>query len=195
METMTQADVLVNSIMEYVPQVTFVVEQIGQAVNIAKAQYTEEELIETLERTVEVAKFAKEVSNSEAFYKYHLVVISLLVNITDESLLAKFETQSNSVINGIKALKVDESIIVKKGFVKANVLHLAKLYHENQDLFAMYMIMMTRDFNKAVQMKIEERMLKTALIEQTIRMNKFEYLAPVKAITDKLFTIINKVAL
>lgn len=201
-ETLTKSDVLINSIMEYVPQVTFVIEQIGQALNIAKANYSETELEEILTVTVDVAKYAKEVSNSEAFFKYHLIVISLLQNINDMSKLSMFETQSNTVINGIQAIKPDVEQIKAKGFVKATVVKLAKLFKENQDLFALEILNtqmvlnnLITNYNKTRTWTNEELILlmQIAMIEQTIRMNKFTYLSPVANIVNNLLITLNKV--
>lgn len=200
-ETLTKTDMLINSIMEYVPQVTFVLEQIGQAINIAKENYSEAELEEVLKVTVKVAKYAKEVSNSEAFFKYHLIVISLLQNIEDMSKLSMFETQSNKVINGIQALNTSEEDVKAKGWVRATVLQLANLYNTDQDLFAVSMLSMQEILDKIATsyattkvLTNEENIavLRLALVEQTIRMNKYQYLAPVSAIMNNILVTLNK---
>lgn len=190
-------DGYVNSIMENVPQVPFVVEQIGQAINIAKVEYDDKKLVKILENTIEVSKYAKEESKSTQFFKYHLIVISLLKDIKDMTKLKPFETQSNKIVNSIKLMQLDEKEINKKGFVRATALHLMQLFNLDQELFMISIIEIQQELDRLAMVQnlgVEEKLLinQIALIESILRSNRLALNNSIILKFNNLLTTLNK---
>lgn len=132
---MTQAKLLEKSIIEQLPQIPFVIDQVGAAMKWVKEVKDEGEYIKTLKLTLDVAEYATKVSDVN-FYRTHLVIGALLMDIDDAVNSPNFEifkSASNSVEKTLKLLRADTKVVEERGCFKALILHLIELAKTNED--------------------------------------------------------------
>lgn len=131
-------ELLEKSILEKLPQVTFIVDQVGMAMKLAKEKSPEGDYAKNLKGTLNVVNYAAEVSESN-FFKYHLVIASLLGDIPDilsDTSFEPFKTASGATEDAIKNTIVPKETIENLGCFKATSVHLVPLSHNHQDYFA-----------------------------------------------------------
>lgn len=131
-------ELLEKSILETLPQVSFIVDQVGLALKFAEEGLSENDYLKTLESTLKVAQYTAQVSNM-SFYKYHLVIASLICDLPDVMEGEKydvFRTASKSIENTVLKTRVSKELTEKRGCFNALSLHLAAVSRENQDYFA-----------------------------------------------------------
>lgn len=129
------AEILEKSIMELIPAVPYVVDQVGAAINWVKSEKDEGEYLKALRVALKVAEYTARVSNPN-FYKTNLIIASLLSNIPDAINSEKFkifDTASKSVETTLKAITIDPKIQEERGCFKALMLHLVPLLKVDQD--------------------------------------------------------------
>ena len=138
---------LEKALIESVPQIPYVVDQIGFAMKWAKEAQDEGTYYNTIVHALEVAKYVHTVSETN-FYKVHLVIGALLIDIdnpvTDER-FKPFDSASKSVENTLQTLKVDEKAVEDYGCFKAMTMHVVQLAHKDEDCFVIYMLAMLKD--------------------------------------------------
>lgn len=128
---------LEKGILEFLPQIPYVIDQVGEALKWAKEVLPEGEYNKTLKVAYEIARFAKETSNPN-FYKTHLVVASILSNIenaTSDKRFEKFDTASKAVEKALKELVIEQEEIEEKGCFKSILLNLVPLAKKDENLF------------------------------------------------------------
>ena len=81
---------LEKGIIELLPQIPYVIDQVGEALKWVKEELSEGEYNKTLKVAYDVAQYAKEVSDTN-FFKTHLVIASILSNIEDPMADKRFE--------------------------------------------------------------------------------------------------------
>ena len=136
-----EIELLEKSILEKLPQIGFIVDQVGLAMKFAKEELAEGDYIKCLKGTLKVAEYTSKVSEAN-FFKYHLVVASLigdLKNITESEKFEVFKTASGSVEDTINHTVISKDLIEERGCFKAMSIHLVPLSKENQDYFACMM--------------------------------------------------------
>ena len=111
-----------KGIMEMVPQVPYVIDQIGEAMNWVTEEVEEGAQYRVFKTAYEVAQFAKAISEPN-FFKTHLIITSLLSalngDITKKERFAKFDTASKAVEKSWKELKITEEEVEKHGCFKS----------------------------------------------------------------------------
>lgn len=128
---------LEKGILEFLPQIPYVIDQVGEALKWAKEVLPEGEYNKTLKVAYEIAQFAKETSDPN-FYKTHLVVASILSNIEDataDKRFEKFDTASKAVEKALKELVIEQKEIEEKGCFKSILLNLVPLAKKDENLF------------------------------------------------------------
>lgn len=131
-----EIELLEKSILEKLPQVNFVVDQVGLAMKMAKEELSKDDYYKTLVVTSSITDYALKVSEI-GFFKYPLVIASLLADIPNvEEKLEPFKSASGAVENAVLKTRVSEELIKKRGCFKALCIHLVPLSKENQDYFA-----------------------------------------------------------
>lgn len=128
-------ELLEKSILELVPPVPYVVDQIDAAMKWVKEEKEEGEYLKALKTALKVAEYAAKVSNP-SFYKTHLIIASLLSNINEPLVSEKFkifDTASKSVEKTLKAITIDPKLQEEKGCFKALILHMVPLIKTDQD--------------------------------------------------------------
>ena len=133
---------LEKSIIEQLPQIPYVIDQVGEALDWAKEVLDEGEYNRALELTYEVTEFTKSVSNPN-FFKTHYVIATILSNIEgakNNERFAKFDSASKAVEKSLDALVIDPKSIEEKGCFKSIMVHLIPLAKENMELFTIGLI-------------------------------------------------------
>ena len=138
---------LEKALIESVPQIPYVVDQIGFAMKWAKEAQDEGTYYNTIAHALEVAKYVHTVSEAN-LYKVHLVIGASLMDIdnpvTDER-FKPFDSASKSVEKTLQTLKVNEKAVEDYGCFKAMTMHVVQLARKDEDCFVIYMMAMLKD--------------------------------------------------
>lgn len=138
---------LEQSIIEQLPQIPYVVDQVGEALSWAKEALDEGEYNKVAEVACEVAEYTKSVSDPN-FFKVHYVIAYILSNIPsakENERFAKFDSASKSVEKALEALIVSPKNIELYGCFKSVLLKLIPLSKENEELFTIALIGIKHD--------------------------------------------------
>lgn len=142
---------LEKGIIENLPQIPYIVDQVGEAMKWLKEEVDEEKYREYLIKTAKVAEYAHSVSEAN-FYKYHLVIASLLLGLgfdpLTDSKFAIFDSPSKSVEKAFKTLTEDPELVQTRGCFNALSIHLATLAREDQDLLNIILIFILCDLEE-----------------------------------------------
>lgn len=129
------AELLEKSIIELLPPVPYIVDQVGAAMNWVKSEEDEGSYLKALRIALKVAEYTVKVSNPN-FYKSNLIIASLLSNVPNAIENEKFkifDTASKSVEKTLKAITQDPKVQEERGCFKALALHLVPLISLDQD--------------------------------------------------------------
>lgn len=144
---------LEKSIIEMLPQIPYVIDQVGEAFKWAKEELPEGVYYNTLQTALDVAEYTTSISNPN-FYKTHLVVASILSRIEkclEDERFKTFDTSSKAVEKTLKALNVPEDKILERGCFKAILMHLVPLAKEDEEVFAVALIGMKHDLENILE--------------------------------------------
>lgn len=138
---------LEQGIMEYVPQIPFVVDQVVEAINWAREALSEGIYHRTLNIALDVAKYANEVSDPN-FYKTHLLLASILCeidNAENDPRFEKFKSPSQAIEKAIRGITVDDKLVEERGCFKAIAIHLAPMAKTNGEYLTIALIGIKHD--------------------------------------------------
>lgn len=144
---------LEKGIIELLPQIPYVVDQVGEALKWAKEELSEGKYNIVLKIAYDVTQYAKEVSDPN-FFKTHLVIASILVNLENPMADKRFEifdTASKATEKALKDLIMDKKEIENKGCFKALLLHLVLLAKKDENLFATALMGVKNDLEEVTQ--------------------------------------------
>lgn len=194
-----------QGIIEELPQIPYVVDQVDDALKWAKETLSEGDYNKLLKVAYDVTKFVKSISEPN-FFKTHLVVASILSNIPDATTnerFKRFDTASKATENAYNLLNIDPNEIEKHGCFKTTLLHLVPLAKENEDLFAISLIGIKHDLKEIVA-GMEVAGVKTpitapdyitilgyALIMANIRMSNLKLLDRTHTIYNEVLILLN----
>lgn len=136
-----------ESIIEQLPQIPYVLDQVGEALDWVKEELDEGAYNKVLKTTYEVTEFVKSISDPN-FFKTHYVLASILSNIRnakENERFAKFDSTSKSVEKTLDSVTLDRASIEKNGCFKAIMLHIIPLAKKNMDLFTISLISIKQD--------------------------------------------------
>lgn len=140
---------LEESIIEQLPQIPYVIDQVGEAMAWAKEDLDEGEYNKILQVAYEVTEFTKTVSNPN-FFKTHYVIatiLSAIENAKSNERFSKFDSASKAVEKSLDAIVIDPKSIEEKGCFKSVMLHLIPLAKEDMELFTISLIGMKNTLN------------------------------------------------
>lgn len=144
---MTNTEKLEKSLYEVLPQIPYVIDQVGEALKWIKEECKEGEYNKILDTTYEVAQFVAEISNPN-FFKTYLVLASVLSNIKDvmkDERFEKFDTASKATEKAVQGLYVAPEKIEEQGCFKSVLLNLIPLARADENLFAVALIGIKHD--------------------------------------------------
>ena len=142
-----------KGIIESLPQVPYVLDQVGEALDWAKEELDDGDYTKTLKVAYEVTNYVASISDPH-FFKVHYVVATILSYIPDvlkNEKLAKFDSASGAVVNSLKGLIVPPETIENKGCFKGVMLHLIPLAKKNMDLFTISLIGIKNDLQAIIE--------------------------------------------
>lgn len=133
---------LEDSIIQQLPQIPYVIDQVGEALAWAKETLDEGEYNRTLTLTYDVLEFTKSVSDPN-FFKTHYVIATILSNINkvkEDERFAKFDSASKAVEKTLDKIIIEPESIEKYGCFKAIMLHLIPLAKKDIEVFTIALI-------------------------------------------------------
>lgn len=128
---------LEDSIIEQLPQIPYVIDQVDDALKWAKEALNESDYNRMLKVTYDVAEFTKSISEP-AFFKTHYIIASIIgdiENVKKDERFGRFDTASKSVEKTIDLLRIDPKAIEDKGCFTAIAMHLIPLAKKDIDVF------------------------------------------------------------
>ena len=144
------ADVLEKGILEKLPPIPYIVDQVGAAMEWLKSEKEETEYLKALRTALKVTDYTVLNSNVN-FFKTHLIVASLLSGIPEATKNEKFkifDSASKSVEKTLEKIVVDPVAQEKRGCFKSLVLCMAPLVNENQDYLAVMLLGILEDLEE-----------------------------------------------
>ena len=197
---------LKNDILSELPQIEFVIDQVGYAVDWCIEAHDEGKVYHILSTALDVAKYAKEVSERN-FYKTHLVIAALIGDIEgvleDERFSYRYKSSSNVVEKTIRKTTIDPSLTEKRGCFSALSIWLAKLAKEDEDAFvvALYRILHDlkdivvglKDVNSKAPITPQDyiTVLGYAYVMLNLRMTKSSLLDKTRNVFNEVVTLLN----
>ena len=196
---------LEESIIEQLPQIPYVIDQVGEALKWAKEELNEGAYNKALEIAYEVTQYTKTVSDPN-FFKTQYVIATILSNIEnakDSSRFAIFDSASKSVEKALNSLIILPEDVEKIGCFKAIMLHLIPLGKENIELFTVALIGIKHDLLEIIK-GMREAKVKTpitgndyisilgyALVMTNIRMASINMTNGAYKIYNEIFVMLN----
>lgn len=144
---------LEKSIIEQLPQIPYVIDQVSEALTWAKESLDEGDYNSLLELTYDVTEFTKRVSDPN-FFKTHYVIATILSgtetteNIKNDKKFLKFDSASKAVEKTLDLITVSPKELKDKGCFKATLMHLIPLAKTNMELFTINLIGIKHDLEK-----------------------------------------------
>lgn len=201
----SNTEILEKGIIEKLPQIPFVVDQVGHAMSWAKEVYDENNYYKILEFALDVAEYAAKVSEPN-FFKTHLVIAALLIDIEEAEKDSKFEifkSTSNAIEKAVQAVKVDPKLSDERGCFKAISIHAVNLAKESQEYFSVVLYNMLSDLKdivkgmKEVNVKapitVEDyvKVLGYSFVMQNIRLANLNLLNETREVINKIEILLN----
>ena len=199
------ADVLEKSILEKVPQIPYIIDQVGYAIKWVKEVQEEGEYYKTLKFALDVANYAEKVSE-RGYYKTHLVIGALLMDIKDVMRDPKFEnfkTASHVIEDTLAAITINPDWASTYGCFKAISIHVVTLAKENQDYFAILMYNILNELNVILAgmqgakdkapITVEDyvKILGYAVVMKNLKLEKLQFYTPIQEVINSINTILN----
>lgn len=146
-------DLLKRDILAEVPQVPYVLDQVGHAIDWCIEANDEGSVVKVLKTSLDVAKYAKSISEPN-FYKTHLLIASLIGDIDNVKEDAKFEmynTASGIVAKTIDEIIIDKNLIETRGCFNALSIWLTNLARTNEESFVVMLYGILNDLKESIE--------------------------------------------
>ena len=146
-------DLLKRDILAEVPQVPYVLDQVGHAIDWCIEANDEGSVVKVLKTSLDVAKYAKSISEPN-FYKTHLLIASLIGDIDNVKEDAKFEmynTASGIVAKTIDEIIIDKNLIETRGCFNALSIWITNLARTNEESFVVMLYGILNDLKESVE--------------------------------------------
>lgn len=198
-------EIMEKGILEKLPQIPFIVDQVGYAMKWAKEVYDEGAYYKNIEFTLDVAEYATKISQPN-FYKTYLIIGALLMDIPgaiNDTKFEMFKSTSNSVENILNNIIMDPKTNEEYGCFKSVSLHIAKLARTNQEYLAVFLLGILSDLKEIVKgmedVKVKApittedfiKVLGYAFVMQNLRGANLNLLNEVREILNKIDIILN----
>lgn len=194
-----------RAIIEQLPQIPFIIDQVGEAVDWCIEEHDEGITSRILDTSIDVAKYVTKISEPK-FYRTYLVIASLIGDIPDvltKERFEKFKSASGIIEKTIKSIVVDPKLIEERGCFNALSIHLATLARTNEEALnvVLYGILYdVKDITEGLK-KIEQKapitpqnyitILGYAYVLSNLRMANLNLLNDTKMILNEISIILN----
>ena len=198
-------ELLEREIREILPQIPYVIDQVGAAMDWVKSEQDEGSYIKTLQFVRDVAAFTTKVSNPN-FYKTHLVIAALLMDLDNPLHNEKFnvfKSASNSVENSLNELRIDPKLSEERGCFKSVTIHVSQVARKSQELFTILMYNILHELEEIIG-GMEEAGVKTPItaadyikvlgyagVMANLRMSNLEYSDVTRSVVNKIEVLLN----
>ena len=198
-------ELLEREIREILPQIPYVIDQVGAAMDWVKSEQDEGSYIRTLQFVRDVAKFTTKISNPN-FYKTHLVVAALLMDLDNpvqNEKFSAFKSASNSVENSLNSLRIDPKLSEDRGCFKAVTIHVSQVARKSQELFTILMYSILHELKEIIG-GMEEAGVKTPItaadyikilgyagVMANLRMANLEYSDATRSVVNEIEVLLN----
>lgn len=197
---------LEQSILGELPQIPFVMDQVGAALDWAQSELTEGEYNRMLDTAWSVTLYVKSISEP-AFFKTHLVIAAILSFLKDpkeNEKFKQFDTASKSIEKDLDKISILPKDIEDRGCFKAIMLNLIPLAKENQELFSVALIGIKHDIlaitegmkkanvNSPITPQDYITILGYSLVMANIRMSNLSLLNKTYEIYNEIEVLLNK---
>lgn len=138
---------LEKSILEELPQIPYVLDQIDGALKWAKEVLSEGGYNNMLDIVYDTVKYVHTISEPN-FFKVHYIIAVILTNIINadkDERFQKFDSASKAVEKAYRALVINPEDIEKDGCFKTVLMHLVPLAKGNIELFTIGLIGIKHD--------------------------------------------------
>jgi hypothetical protein len=198
-------DLLKRDILAEVPQVPYVLDQVGHAIDWCIEANDEGSVVKVLKTSLDVAKYAKSISEPN-FYKTHLLIASLIGDIDNVKEDAKFEmynTASGIVAKTIDEIIIDKNLIETRGCFNALSIWLTNLARTNEESFVVMLYGILNDLKESIEglKAVNEKapitpedyvqILGDAYVLSNLRMSNLSLLDSTREIINQISIILN----
>ncbi len=155
---------LEQNIIEKLPQIPYIIDQVGKAMEWAKEELTEGEYNKAIAVATDVTLYVKAISEPN-FFRTHLVIASILSYIPEvlkKEKFAFFDTASKAVEKTLKAITIDPKLIKERGCFKSVLLTMAPLAKQNEDYMAVMLYAIYHELKEILE-GMEEANIKTPI--------------------------------
>ena len=197
--------ILKQAILEEVPQIPFIVDQVGFALKLCIEYHDKGVVVKVLEAALDVAKYVRSISEPN-FYRTHLLVASLIgdiPNILEDERFNIFKTASQSVEKTIRKIIIDEKLTEERGCFNAITMHLTQLALEDEECMVIMLYGILHDLQEIVE-GMKKAGVKTPITPQdyltimgyayvmsNLRMANLNLLFTTRDVIDKIEVLLN----
>ena len=145
-----QLDLMEKEILESLPQVPIIIDQVGHAIKWVKDVEDEGKALSTLRFAKLVEDYAFRISE-RMYFKTHLLIGALLFdldNVFEDKRFGMFKTASGEVEKVLRTIHLDEKLQEEKGCFKALMLQLSKMAKENEECFCIHLLSILNDLQE-----------------------------------------------
>lgn len=160
-------ETLRKSIINELPQVPFIIDQVDKAVDWCIDEHDKGIVVRILNTSLDVARYVKSISDPN-FYKTHLVIAALIgdiPNVFEDERFNVFCTASGAVEKAIKKVVIDKSLTEERGCFNALNIWLTKLAREDEEAFVVMLYGILNDL-KDLMVGLKEVGVKTPVTPQ-----------------------------
>lgn len=146
-------DLLKRDILAEVPQVPYVLDQVGHAIDWCISANDEGAIVKILKTSLDVAKYAKSISEAN-FYKTHLLIASLIgdiPNVKEDEKFEMYKTASGIIAKTIDETIIDKSLIESRGCFNALNIWLTNLAKTNEESFVVMLYGILNDLKEIIE--------------------------------------------
>ena len=132
-----QIELLKKDILTQVPQVPFIIDQVGAAIDWCIEEHDEGDVVKLLRTSLDVANYVRETSQPN-FYKTYLLIASLIAdipNVLEDEKFKMYQTASKSVENTITDIIADKKLIEERGCFNGMNIWLCQLARKDMEKF------------------------------------------------------------
>ena len=141
---------LEKGIIEQLPQIPYVIDQVAEALNWAREEFDEGTYKSMIGVTYDVAMYIKSISDPN-FFKVHYVIATILSYIEGaekHNNFEKFKSASGAVESVLGNLIVNTDNVQKYGCFKSLSLHLIPMANNNTEVFTIGLIQVKHDLQE-----------------------------------------------
>lgn len=200
-----KVELLKKAIIDELPQIPFIIDQVGEAVDWCAEAHDSGIVVRLLESALDVAKYVKSISEPN-FYRTHLLIASLIgdiPNVMEDARFEKFKTASKALDRAIKNIVIDPNLTEERGCFNAISIHLTQLARIDEECLTVMLYGILHDLEDIVSGLREAKekspitpqdyitVIGYAYVMSNLRMAQLKVLENTKAVINKIEILLN----